>query len=580
MNLFLRWRLFFRYDMKRYHTLIFPVVLSALVLGLMAVQPVQSQRVPGMRNSQYRLSSDIPSPQTLNVNKVPLSHEDSLAALLRLQTNIQALLAEHDRTFVKSKTQFGLAVYSLQQGKEYFALNPAQPLTPASTTKLFSTFAAFDKFGASYSIETLVLTDALEVRDGVLDGNIYLVGHGDPLLDIGDLEQLSYQLFNAGVRRITGGIYGDDGFFDRVTSRREYSGDNEEVQPTAPISALSVQRNLITVIVSAGGVVGKPVHVQTFPSCDAFDFDIRATVAVPAKAVKKRRKAPARAGLSISEIYGQKGGKQRFAIQGTLAPNSSVSRVFFIEQPAFVAADMFKKRIESSGIVVEGSSGLKSSPSTVSELASFHRPLVDVVNIINKKSDNFCAEHLFKMIGGGKIDAAVPELAAKDNHTVQASAEQLQASLRQYGIVGSSTPSVQIFDGSGLSRRNKIAPLTMLRLLENVQNAPFANEFLNAFAIAGLDGTLQYRMRGTTAEYNVHAKTGTHKNVSALAGYIRTLDGERLMFSFIFNGNAVWLYKGLENKLCQLLANFSYYTPKETPAGLDSTDVEAGKELN
>jgi D-alanyl-D-alanine carboxypeptidase/D-alanyl-D-alanine-endopeptidase (penicillin-binding protein 4) len=87
-------------------------------------------------------------------------------------------------------------------------------------------------------------------------------------------------------------------------------------------------------------------------------------------------------------------------------------------------------------------------------------------------------------------------------------------------------------------------------------------------------------MRGTTAEYNVHAKTGTHKNVSALAGYIRTLDGERLMFSFIFNGNAVWLYKGLENKLCQLLANFSYYTPKETPAGLDSTDVEAGKELN
>ena len=567
--------------MKRLQTIIHLLALGSIAFFAVATPRVaQAQRVPGMRNSQYRLKSDIPTSQMLTVAKVPLSHEDSSAALSRLQASIHELLAEHNKTFQKSKTEFGLAVYSLQQSKEYFAVNPSVPLTPASTTKLFSTFAALDKFGPSYSIETLVLTDASEVRDGVLDGNIYLVGHGDPLLDIADLEQLANQLYNAGVRRITGKVFGDDGFFDRVTNRRDYSGDGEEVQPTAPISALSVQRNLITVIVSAGGVVGKPVHVQTFPTCDAFDFDIRATVAPTAKPTKKRRRAPAKAAFSISEVYGQKGGKQRFLIQGTLSPNSSVSRLFFIEQPAYVAADMFKRRIEASGITVEGSSGLKQAPPTVSELAALHRPLMDVVNVINKKSDNFCAEHLFKMIGGGKLDAPAPELAAKDNHTIQASIEQLQGSLHQYGIVGASTPTVQIYDGSGLSRRNKIAPLTMLRLLENVQNTPFANEFLNALSIAGLDGTLQYRMRGTTAEYNVRAKTGTHKNVSALAGYIRTLDGERLMFSFVFNGNAVWLYKGLENKLCQLLANFSYYTPKETPTGLDSTDVETGKELN
>lgn len=558
------------------------IALLSIVFACLAMQIASAQRVPGMRNSQFRLKSDIPTPQPLNVAKVPLSHEDSTSALSRLQSSINALLAEHDKTFLKSKTQFGLAVYSLQQNKEYFSINPTVPLTPASTTKLFSTFAALDKFGAAYTIETVVLTDALEVRDGILDGNIYLVGHGDPLLDIADLEQLSNQLYNAGVRRITGNVYGDDGFFDRVTNRRDYSGDDDLVQPTAPISALSVQRNLITVIVSAGGVVGKPVHVQTFPSSDAFEFDIRATVGAVAKAAKKqkRRRAPGKAAFSISEVYGQKGGKQRFAITGTLAPHSSISRIFFIEQPAFAAADMFKRRIEASGITIEGASGLKQAPPTVSELAAIHRPLVDVVNVISKKSDNFCAEHVFKMIGGGKLDASSPELVAKDNHTVHSSIEQLQASLKQYGIVNVSTPTVQIYDGSGLSRRNKIAPITMLRLLDNVQNTPFANEFLNALAIAGLDGTLQYRMRGTTAEYNVHAKTGTHKNVSALAGYIRTLDGERLMFSFIFNGNAVSLYKGLENKLCQLLANFSYYTPKETPSGLDSTDVEAGKEIN
>lgn len=565
--------------MKRLSNL-FSAILLIVFLGQYFEVRLFAQRVPGMRNSQYRLKNDIPTPQRVDVQKVPLSHEDSLSALTRLQTSIQELLAEHTKTFAKSKTQFGLAVYSLQQNKEFYALNPTLTLTPASTTKLFSTFAALDKFGTDYSIETIVLTDAGEVRDGVLDGNIYLVGHGDPLLDIADLEQLATQLYHAGVRRITGNIYGDDTFFDRVTNRRAYSGDDDEVQPTAPISALSVQRNLITVIVSAGSVVGKPVHVQTFPTCDAFDFDIKATVAVPPKPVKKRRKAAPRAALSIAEVYGQKGGKQRFVIQGTLAPNSSVSRLFFIEHPAFVAADMFKKRIEAMGITIEGASALKQAPPAVSELAALHRPLTDVINIINKKSDNFCAEHVFKMVGGGKIDAPDPEIAARDNHTIQASIEQLQGALRQYGIIGSSSPSVQVFDGSGLSRRNKIAPLSILRLLENVQNTPFANEFVNSLAISGLDGTLQYRMRGTTAEYNVRAKTGTHKNVSALAGYIRTLDGERLMFSFIFNGNAVWLYKGLENKLCQLLANFSYYTPKETPMGLDSTDVEAGQELH
>ncbi|MBL7992953.1 MAG: D-alanyl-D-alanine carboxypeptidase/D-alanyl-D-alanine-endopeptidase [Candidatus Kapabacteria bacterium] len=568
--------------MKRLHHFGSIALLSVFLFACVAIETALAQRVPGMRNSQYRLKNDIPTPQTLNVTKVPLSHEDSTNALLRLQSSINELLAEHSKTFQKSKTQFGMAIYSLEQNKEYFAINPSIPLTPASTTKLFSTFAALDKFGTSYKIETLVLTDALEVRDGVLDGNIYLVGHGDPLLDISDLEQLAYQLYHAGVRRITGNVYGDDTFFDRVTNRQDYSGDDDMVQPTAAISALSVQRNLITVIVSAGGVVGKPVHVQTFPSCDAFDFDVRATVGAVAKVTKKqkRRRAPAKAAFSISEVYGQKGGKQRFAVTGTLPPNSSVSRLFFIEQPASVAADMFKQRIAASGIVIEGASGLKQAPSTVSELAAIHRPLMDVVNVVNKKSDNFCAEHVFKMIGGGKLDASSPELVAKDNHTVHSSIEQLQGALRHYGIVSTSTPTVQVFDGSGLSRRNKIAPITMLHLLENVQNAPFGNEFLNALSIAGLDGTLQRRMRGTTAEYNVRAKTGTHKNVSALAGYIRTLDGERLMFSFIFNGNAVWLYKGLENKICQLLANFSYYTPKETPTGLDSTDVEEDKEMN
>ena len=560
-----------------------PLLLAATLHGCCFLLSARAQSVPGMRNSQYRLKNDIPTPQAINPTNAPLTHKDSVLAIERLQNDIRSLLSEHEKTLARAKTQMAMAVYSLNQSKELFALNPSLPLTPASTTKLFTTFAALDKFGANYTIETLVLTDADGLREnGVLDGNIYLVGQGDPLLSINDLELLASQLYHAGVRRITGSIFGDDGFFDRVTNRRQYSGDDDEVQPTAPISALGVQRNLVTVIVGAGGVVGKPVHAQTFPASDAFEFDIRATVApTPKQPKKKRRGKWAKPALSITEIYGQKNGKQRFLVQGTLSPNTSVSRLFFIEAPPVAAADMFRKRVESFGITVEGGSGgVKEAPSAASELASMRRPLLDVVNIVNKKSDNFAAEHVFKLLGGAKLDARAPEIVAYDNHTIQASIEQLQGALRHYNIVSASSGSLQDFDGSGLSRRNKISPISMIRLLELFQSMPFANEFVNSLAIAGLDGTLQYRMRGTTGEYNVRAKTGTHKNVSALAGYVRTLDGERLAFSFLFNGNAVGLYKGLENKLCQILANFSYYTPSETSRDLDSTDDVYSGEMN
>ena len=559
------------------------------------ITPLLAQ-VPAMRNAQNRLASDIPKPinASAGVNAsvsagnapkaVALTKQDSLNALLQLGTSINALLGEHRKTFTNSKTTFAMTVLSLSRGKELYSTNAQLALTPASTTKLFSTFGAFDKFGTSHFVETSVLTEATEVHDGVLDGNVYLVGRGDPLLTIADLERLADQVAQTGVRHITGNICGDDSFFDRVTNRREYSGDAEEVQPTAPISALSVQRNLITVLVSAGPSVGSRVSVQTYPSSDAFSFDVQAAVQAPPKKMPKKRKrgaAAPRFGVSISEQYGQAGGKQRFVIRGTMAPNTTVSKLFFIEHPAFAAADMFRKRLIASGIQVDGTTTLKQSPPTVSELASVQRPITDIINVVNKKSDNFAAEHLFKMLGGSTLDNPSPEVAAKDNHTVQASIEQIQAALREYGIV-TTTSSVEVHDGSGLSRRNKISPTAIVRLLDKVQDTPFSNEYFNSLAIAGLDGTLQYRMRGTTAEYNARAKTGTHKNVSALAGYVKTLDGERLAFSFMFNGNAVWLYKGLENKLCEILSNFSYYGSRESSPTLDSTDVETmtGKDIN
>jgi len=498
--------------------------------------------------------------------KTAITSVDSVRAIQTLQQQISSLLQEKTSQKVMEKTDVGLAVYSITRGKELFSLNASNPLTPASTTKLLPTFSALEQFGMEYLVRTSICTDATEeITGGVLRGNIYLVGRGDPLLSINDLENLAVQLKNMGISRITGNVYGDDTFFDRVTNRQEYSGDDDEVQPTGPISALSVQKNLITVLVSGGNAQKQPVRVQTFPSSDIFTFTVNAVTQVQ-KPVKTKRRRWVKPSLSIVESGAQANGKQHFVINGTLNPSTTISKLFFIHHPALAATDMLRKRIEMFGITVEGKTGLQKTPNTALVLAEFARPLMEIVKLVNKKSDNFSAEHLFKMLGSPLLASDGSQMmfnADAEYRSAQASLRQIQTVLKDHAI---DNTSWTINDGSGLSRRNKIPPATLIRLLVEANRAPFSDAFRNTLAVAGLDGTLEHRMRGTPAEYNVTAKTGTHKNVSALAGYLRTKDGELLAFSFMFNGWGVWHYKGLENKLCQTLAEFSYYTPADSIA--------------
>jgi D-alanyl-D-alanine carboxypeptidase/D-alanyl-D-alanine-endopeptidase (penicillin-binding protein 4) len=113
-------------------------------------------------------------------------------------------------------------------------------------------------------------------------------------------------------------------------------------------------------------------------------------------------------------------------------------------------------------------------------------------------------------------------------------------------------------DGSGLSRRNLVTPESIIKVLQQSYKSSFRNEFRRSFSLAGNDGTLKKRLRNSTGNGNITAKTGTLRNVSALAGYIDTIEGDTIAFAFIFNGPNVGIYKDLENKLAQLLSDFTY----------------------
>ncbi|MBL0320940.1 MAG: D-alanyl-D-alanine carboxypeptidase [Ignavibacteria bacterium] len=130
--------------------------------------------------------------------------------------------------------------------------NSRQNLTPASTTKLFSTAAYYQLNGQNAIVSTEVKTDGVLEADGTLRGNLYLIGHGDALLSVNDLEFLADKVRALGIKRITGNIVGDGYAFDGQSNRAVYSGDYEDVQPLPPIVALSVNKGTVAVFASAG----------------------------------------------------------------------------------------------------------------------------------------------------------------------------------------------------------------------------------------------------------------------------------------------------------------------------------------
>lgn len=465
---------------------------------------------------------------------VLLSANDSSRALHRITNSIESLIS--DKTL--KNTSVGIAIRSIREDKVLYTHNATQPLTPASTTKLFSTFSALYMLGGDYNVQTAVHTDAVGIQNGVLDGNIFLVGAGDPLLETQNIEQLAEQIRNLGITTIKGNVYGDASLFDNITDRYEYSGDDDRVQAVAPISALTLNHNTVTLLITSGNKIKSRARVQILPASEAISYAISATVK------GSRRSRP---NIQVQQSTG-KDGKQHFSVSGTIPPGRTVSYTYIITNPAYVAAGVLLNRLEATGINVVGKATVQPVPKATSRslLTTYARPLSEIVSFVNKNSDNFGAEHIFKMVGGTQHGS---------KNTAHAAIHCMDTLLMKCNIP---FQGCQLNDGSGLSRRNLVSPSSLATLLTRAWNMPFAQTFVNSFSIAGIDGTLKKRMRGTPAEGNLIGKTGTLRNVSALAGYVTTLDGEHLAFSLLFNGDNVGTYKKIENEIGELLANFSY----------------------
>lgn len=433
-----------------------------------------------------------------------------------LNRDLAALLAR-----ATTAGQWGVMVVSLTRGDTLFSRSPDALLLPASTMKLYTAAVALDRFGPAHQFRTEILRDGHVASDGTLIGNLYLKGAGDPSLSprystwndgVSPMNAIADLVWKAGVRRVTGDIIGDASAFEDRRVPEGWRTRYLQAGYAARVSALSVNENLAHIVVraTAGGAT---VQFQEA----LYGLPIQSTVTV-------RRGSRG----AMIRIW-QDTTANRFRVNGWIGALSPERRYqVVVEQPERFAAAFFRAALERRGIVVDGGLGVQPAPPEAAPLTAWRSPpLAQLLVTMNGESNNHFAELLFR------------NASRADGGTGAGSASASNAALRAFltSRVGTSPDAVFAADGSGLSTLDRVTPRSMVQLLGYARTAPWGQVFAATLPVAGRTETLRGRMRGTPAEDNLHAKTGTTNEVTSLGGYVRTRSGELLAFSFLYNGH-------------------------------------------
>ncbi len=433
------------------------------------------------------------------------------------------LRADLDRLFSDpafAQAHWGVEVLSLDRGDVLYERNSAKLFMPASNNKLLTAAAALVRLGPDFSYETRVATDG-EVAGGVLQGNLVVLGAGDPTMAprfcSGDASQVfrgwATRLKEAGLRGIRGDIVGVDAAFESAMPGTGWAWDDLAYGYAALAASLQFNDNLVTVEVSPASRQGDPASAKVLEFEDLVALDCRVLTGPPGSNADIRARR-----------YGSEGG---MILSGTVPLGAApVKQAIAVEAPALFFLQVLKRCLEVEGMEVSASSVrvARSAPAAPLTTLLIHRspPLSEILKPLLKVSQNLYAETLVRTLGR--------QVHGEGSHA--RGREVVEATLRAMAL---EPGSYSYADGSGLSRLNLVTPDQLVRVLRFMSRHPYFSSFYDALPVAGVDGTIQTRMKGTKAERNVRAKTGTIANVRCLSGYLRTADGELLAFAMMAN---------------------------------------------
>lgn len=394
-------------------------------------------------------------------------------------------------------------------------LNGEALMIPASITKLATASAVLDGLPPGHRIKTKLLM-ATKPQGEIHKGHLYLQGGGDPSFVSENMWYLVNAFTRHGVKKIEGDIYVDDSLFDTV--RYDSSRQKERVDRAydAPAGAMSFNWNSVNIFIQPRKV-GEAPNIIVDPENEYIRLiNTAKTVSGGAnKLIVDRQESKNFAGDTLK-------------ISGTVGVNHPELLVFKnITQPDIWSGFNLRSFLAQRGISVTGDVKTGTAPKNAVLVAeSESKPVEQMVADMNKFSNNYVAEMLTKNLG---IRKKTHKISLQDGMSY------IEEHLRKLGIP---SEQMRIQSPSGLSRQNKMSAFAMWKVLDAAHdNFQVQPEFMNSLPIAGVDGTLKRRMKGTSAERWVRAKTGFLTNVVSLAGYAGNDKGSLYTFAFIYNGS-------------------------------------------
>lgn len=415
-----------------------------------------------------------------------------------------------------AQVQLGVEVRDCEAEQAVFARQPDLLLNPASNLKLLTTVVALDTLGPAFRFKTDVLYDG-SFDEGVVKGNLYLKGRGDPELVYEELWKLVKDLQALGLRRVEGDIVADDSYFETERNIRGWTqevedGDTQAYNP--PLGALSASFNTVALLVRPGARVGAPASIGLETPTRYVALNNRVTT------------GKSRASLAVSFQRRREGNQEILQADGRIPLGMRYKRYYrtITDPPAF-AVSLFRELLEKEGVQVVGGERVGVAPEAASFLhAAYSSSLDMLVKYMNKLSSNFIAEHALKAVG------------AKVYGVPGTTENGLKVAQQYLAKAGLPWESAVLMNGSGLSLETRVSTHQLATLLCHARkDFVGGTELLASLPISGVDGTLRNRMKGTPAEGRVRAKTGSVRGVFGFSGYVETRAGRTLAFSFLVN---------------------------------------------
>lgn len=442
-----------------------------------------------------------------------------------LSSQINKLLKKYN----VDSSKIGIAIYSTKTEKWLYEKNAKKSFILASNTKLFTTSCALMKLGPDFNFSTKVYYNGAISTDGVLNGNISIIGGADPNISarfqndnsVAIFQDWTAQLKKLGVKKIEGDIVLDDSMFDSEYINPDWVKHDLAEWWVAPVSALSLNDNCIDITVEATKNEEKAL-IKVSP-------DTKYITIIN----KIKTKAKPREKIAFS----RKNAANEITIWGEIEVGTTYKFSVAIHHPTMFFGMVFKETLEKNGVIVNGEIKIKKisdEKEAPKLLAEFKSDILRTITVANKVSQNFYAECLLKYLG----------YKFKDEGSSKNGASVINEFLKEIKI-----DEIEIKDGSGVSRGDMASPEQICELLNYMRTCKYGKHFIDSLAVGGAqEGTLKYRFNEEQFKGKITGKSGSLSRVANLSGYIDAENGDCIIFSILSND------KNGNNKLLDAIA--------------------------